>query len=95
MAKAIKPNKCLVDVAFMRGTWMFDVAAGTTETESFPLSGNYPDNPVIVVSANTDTYSSDVVAFGYIDEDNTQVVVGVTNNSAAAVSSFNVNFIVI
>lgn len=95
MAKAIKDNKCLVPVEYLRGTWMFNVAAGTTETESFPLTGNYPDNPVVMVSANTDTYSSDVVAFGYVDEDNAQIVVGVTNNSAVVVDGYNVNFVVI
>lgn len=95
MAKGIKDNKCLVPVEYLRGTWMFNVAAGATETESFPLTGNYPDNPVVMVSANTDTYNADVVTFGYVDEDNAQIVVGVTNNSSAAVDGYNVNFVVI
>lgn len=95
MANVIKDNKCFIPALFLRGTWNFDVDAGSTETEAFPLSGNYPDNPVVLVTANDANYTGDVVVFGYVDEDNSQFVVGVTNNGSSGVTGYNVNFVVI
>ena len=97
MAKAIKDNKCLVPVEYLRGTWMFNVAAGATESEAFELSGNYPDNLVVVTSPNVDngTDITDVVIRGYVDDGNGSVTIEVTNNGSSAIDGLNVNFVVL
>ena len=92
----IKDNKCFESAIWMRGTWDFSVSAGDTETQAFSLTGSYPDNPVVVVTANDENYDpSEVLIYGYIDELASNVVIGVKNNGSSALNNFNVNFVVI